>query len=253
MPSQYRDGATYDRISAPLERIGREVLDRLSLDGTETVLDAGCGSGRVTQALLERLPDGHLIGVDGSPEMIAAARGRLGPDVELIVADLERLDLGRRRVDAVLSTATFHWISDHQSLFERLRSVMWPGAQLVAQCGGHGNTPELLDATARVGEMGPFRPYLAGWAGPWNYATQQETADRLQRAGFVDVRTWLEPKPAPYEDLDQWLRTNALTAHTARLPGVLHEPYIEAVAAALGKEPQTTYIRLNIDATASSS
>lgn len=78
MPSPYRDGATYDRISAPLERIGREVLDRLTLSGHETVLDAGCGSGRVTQALAERLPDGHVIGVDGSAAMIAAARARLG-------------------------------------------------------------------------------------------------------------------------------------------------------------------------------
>ena len=250
MPSSYRDGATYDRISAPLERIGREVLDRLSLEGTETVLDAGCGSGRVTQALAERLPDGHVIGVDGSEEMIAAARGRLGPEVELIVADLERLELGGRCVDAILSTATFHWIEDHEKLFRRLRSVMRPGAQLVAQCGGEGNTPELLRATGAVGERAPFNAHLAGWPGPWNYATSQETALRLERAGFTGIRTWLEPKPAPYEGLTQWLRTNALTAHTARLPADLREPYIEAVAAELGANAPTTYIRLNIDAIA---
>ena len=71
MPSAYRDGVSYDRISAPLERIGREVLDRLELTGAETVLDAGCGSGRVTQALLGRLPHGHVIGVDGSPDLSA--------------------------------------------------------------------------------------------------------------------------------------------------------------------------------------
>ena len=103
--SSYRDGERYDRISAPLERIGREVLDRLPLAGDETVLDAGCGSGRVTQALLERLPDGHVIGVDGSPEMLAAARRRLGEGVELILADLQSLDLRGRHVDAVLSLA----------------------------------------------------------------------------------------------------------------------------------------------------
>ncbi len=250
MPSPYRDGATYDLISAPLERIGREVLDRLSLSGNETVLDAGCGSGRVTQALVGRLPAGHAIGVDGSAEMIAAARQRLGPEIELIVADLELLDLGPRRVDAVLSTATFHWIEDHENLFSRLRAVMRSGAQLVAQCGGHGNTPELLQATAAIGEEEPFSAHLAGWDGPWNYATPEQTLDRLGAAGFIEARAWLEPKPAPYEDIEQWLRTNALTAHTARLPDELREPYIQAVFRRLDSDATTTYIRLNIDALA---
>jgi trans-aconitate 2-methyltransferase len=250
MSSAYRDGATYDRISAPLERIGREVLERLVLRGDETVLDAGCGSGRVTEALCERLPDGHVIGVDGSPEMIAAAAARLGEHVELIVQDLDELDLGDRTVDAVLSTATFHWLSDHERLFSGLRRVLRDGGRLVAQCGGEGNTPELVTATTAVGERTPFAPHLAGWRGPWNYAGPQETEARLRACGFGEIRAWLVQRPAPYDDLVQWLRTNALTAHTGRLPAELREPYLEAVAAELGPNPTITYIRLNIDATA---
>jgi trans-aconitate 2-methyltransferase len=250
MPSAYRDGATYDLISAPLERIGREVLERLALRGDETVLDAGCGSGRVTQALIERLPRGHVIGVDGSPEMIAAAHERLGDSAELIVQDLEQLDLGGRRVDAILSTATFHWLGDHVRLFDRLHAVLRPGGALVAQCGGEGNTPELLAATRAVGEREPFAEHLAAWAGPWNYAAPLQTAERLRAAGFTDVRTWLVTRPAPYEDLGSWLGTNALTAHLARLPQELHEAYLSAVTAELGPDPSITYIRLNLDATA---
>jgi trans-aconitate 2-methyltransferase len=250
MPSQYRDGATYDRISAPLERIGREVLERLQLSGDETVLDAGCGSGRVTQALLERLPRGHVIGVDGSAEMLAAARTRLGERVELVHEDLEQLDLGERRVDAILSTATFHWLTDHARLFARLRAALHSGGQLVAQCGGTGNTAELLAATRAVGNREQYAAQLGGWDGPWSFVGPQETAERLREAGFGDIETWLVSKPAPYEDLREWLVTNALTAHTARLPVELHEPFVDAVAAELGPDPTISYIRLNIDAVA---
>ncbi|HEX3909085.1 MAG TPA: methyltransferase domain-containing protein [Solirubrobacteraceae bacterium] len=252
MPSAYNDGATYDRISAPLERIGREVLERLELRGDETVLDAGCGTGRVTQALLERLADGQVIGVDGSAEMIAAARERLGTGVELIVQDLEQLDLAGREVDAILSTATFHWLADHPRLFTRLRGVLRSGGRLVAQCGGSGNTRELLAATRAASERPEFSATLGGWSGPWNFASPEETAERLQRAGFTEVRTWLVSRPPPYEqqDLREWLRTNALTAHVARLAQPLREPFVEAVAEELGPEPSISYIRLNIDATA---
>jgi trans-aconitate 2-methyltransferase len=191
-----------------------------------------------------------VIGVDGSAAMIEAASQRLGEDVELLVQDLESLYLGGRRVDAVLSTATFHWLADHARLFANLRGVLRTGGRLVAQCGGTGNTAELLAATRSAGELEPFAAHLGGWAGPWNFAGPEETAARLRDAGFGDVRTWLVSRPAPYEDLREWLRTNALTAHTERLPQELREPYIDAVAAELGAEPSISYIRLNIDATA---
>jgi len=249
--SSYRDGERYDRISAPLERIGREVLERLPLVGDETVLDAGCGSGRVTQTLLERLPDGHVIGVDGSPEMLAAARRRLGDGVELILADLQSLDLQGRHVDGVLSTATFHWIADHESLFTRLHALLRSGGRLVAQCGGAGNCVELDEAIERVVSSPPFEAHLAGWAGPWNFATPEATRERLTRAGFTEVSTWLQQRPAPYEDLGEWLRVNALSAHTERLPESLREAFAAAVEDQLGPDPQITYVRLNLDAVAS--
>src|ERR1700691_5725599 len=118
------DGQTYDRISGPMQALGLAVLDRLSLRGDETVLDAGCGSGRITQALIERLPRGRVIAVDASASMVASARERLsefersrsGPGgedsvglgagsqgrVDIRVGDLLELDLGEQ-VDAVLS------------------------------------------------------------------------------------------------------------------------------------------------------
>ena len=243
------DGATYDRISAPLERNGLTVLNRLVLSGDETVLDAGCGSGRVTQALVERLPRGHVIGVDGAAGMIAAARRRLGESAELILSDLTTLDLAGRQVDAVFSTAVFHWLPDHDALFARLHAILRPGGRLVAQCGGAGNTPELLAATLAVATQEPFVSYLRGWS-PWNFAGPHETANRLRAAGFIDVRTELVQRPAPYDDLREWLHANALSAHRLRLPDDLRERYVDEVERELGSDAEVTYVRLDIDANA---
>ncbi len=236
-------------MSAPLERNGITLLDRLILRGDETVLDAGCGSGRVTQALVQRLPRGHVIGVDGSARMIAAAAQRLGDSAELIVGDLAELDLGGRQVDAVFSSAVFHWLADHEVLFGQLHAVLRPAGRLVAQCGGEGNTPELLTATLAVGAREPFAPYLDSWS-PWNFAGPGVTADRLRAAGFTDVRTGLVQRPAPYEDLREWLQANARSAHLLRLPEDLRERYVDEVHTALGPKPTITYIRLDLDATA---
>src|SRR3954462_15538715 len=148
------NAASYQRVSAPLEAMGREVLDRLELDGDERVLDAGCGTGRVTAALVERLPRGHVVAVDGSPSMVEQARERLGPGVEGFAADLLELELDEP-LDAILSpppfapilsTATFHWIGDHDRLFDRLFAALWPGGRIVAQCGGAGNVASVRAA-----------------------------------------------------------------------------------------------------------
>src|SRR6266508_370221 len=112
------DAATYDRIADPMARWGTAVLDRLPLRGDERVLDAGCGSGRVTERLLASLPLGHVIALDASPAMIEEARRRLAPfayRVTYVVANLlDPLPIDPP-VDAILSTATFHWVPDHSS------------------------------------------------------------------------------------------------------------------------------------------
>jgi trans-aconitate 2-methyltransferase len=244
------DGAAYDRLSTPMERLGREVLDRLELRGDETVLDAGCGSGRLTQLLIERVPHGRVVGVDQSASMIDAARLRLGEAADLRVADLVGLDLDGERVDVVFSTATFHWIADHEALFASLRATLRDGGRLAAQCGGTGNIATVHAAAREAAAREPFRPYLKGWSGPWNFATPQETERRLRAAGFGAVRCWLAERPVAPDDPREYLRTINLGVHLERLPADLHEPFLDAVLERLGDRPTIDYVRLNIDATA---
>lgn len=238
------DAASYERMSAPLEAMGREVLDRLELAGDERVLDAGCGTGRVTAALLARLPRGEVVAVDGSPAMVEAARERLGDAVDLRVADLVALELDRP-VDAILSTATFHWIADHDALFARLLANLAPGGRLVAQCGGAGNISALADAAARVGRRPPFADALGGWPGPWNFATTGATAERLRRLGWVDVWTWYQHVRVEPDDPHEYLGTVALGEHLERLDAPLRARFVDEVLALLDA-PVVDYVRLNI-------
>jgi trans-aconitate 2-methyltransferase len=232
-----------------MEALGLAVLDRLELDGGEVVLDAGCGSGRISQALAERLPRGRVIAVDQSPSMVDAARKRLGPQFDVRVADLLELQL-ERPVDAILSTATFHWIADHDRLFERLHAALRPGGRLVAQCGGEGNIRILRGKVDEVLAREPYAAHFRDWQPPWNYAGPEETHRRLLSAGFTEAECWLQPAPREPEHPREFLSTIVLGPHVQRLPEELRERFMDDALSAVGEPVIVDYVRLNIDATA---
>ena len=248
MPRDW-DARTYDRVADPMTRWGSAVLDRLPLAGDERVLDAGCGSGRVTELLAARLPRGRVVALDGSPAMIDAARERLAPvgeRIEFVVADLSRPLPLTEPVDAILSTATFHWIPDHDALFTNLAAVLRPGGLLVAQCGGAGNIASIQRVLATIGD---------GWLGPVHFEAPMATVSRLDAAGFVDIECWLTDEPTqfePGEPLETYLRTVVLGAHLERLPAGERDGFVRTVAERLS-EPVIDYVRLNIVARRSSS
>lgn len=251
MPHDW-DPAAYDRVASGVKALGFEVLERLELQGDETVLDAGCGPGEVTAALVARLPRGRVVAVDASPRMVAAARERLGPEVEVIQSDLVNLRL-TEPVDAVLSTATFHWVQDHRRLFARLRAVLKPGGRLVAQCGGEGNIATVHAAASAVAREEPFSAHLAGWPGPWHFATLEATEQELVRAGFTDVRCWTSHRTVTPDDPHTYARAVLLGAHLEHLPVALQDRYVDAVlerATPASEGLLVAYVRLNIEACA---
>jgi trans-aconitate 2-methyltransferase len=244
------NAASYDAVSAPQQEWGAAVVERLHLHGDETVLDAGAGTGRVTEMLLERLPRGHVIAVDGSQSMCELAAERLPADrVSVICSDLLELKLDGH-VDAIVSTATFHWVLDHDALFARMREALRPGGEFVAQCGGAGNIDRVRGIGNAIAGQPPFASHLATMTPVWNYATVEQTRERLHAAGFDVSACWLQPAPATPPNPREFLQTVIFAPHLGHLPADLRDPYLDAIMAALGEPVVLDYVRLNWDATA---
>ncbi len=252
------NAAAYEGLSSPQTRWGEEFLGRLELAGDEDAIDAGCGTGRVTGSLLERLPRGTVLAVDGSRAMVEATARRFAgePRVRAEHQDLLELEV-EEPVDLVFSTATFHWIGDHQRLFDRLARVLRPGGRLAAQCGGEGNISRATRATREVMARERFRSSFEGWDDDKNYAGAGETRARLEAAGFEGVEAWLHEEPTRFGSVDElarFIEVVVLGGHLQRLPEEEREPFAAAVAGeivAIDGDPLLDYVRLNMTATRS--
>jgi len=255
------DAAEYEAVSAPQTSWGASFLEtfleRRGLRGDEAAVDAGCGTGRVTELLLKHLPNGTVLAVDASEAMVEAARRRFAGERRVRVErqDILRLEV-EEPVDVIFSTATFHWIRDHDLLFERLARVLKPGGRLVAQCGGTGNVARTLAVAEQVMGEDRFKDAFVGWEGDWNFVDPEATKARLEAAGFEEIQTWLHEEPTEFgsvEDLTRFLKAVVLRQHLTALPEQEKGPFAAAVAGRLAEEGLLVvdYVRLNMIATRS--
>ncbi|HVL80704.1 MAG TPA: methyltransferase domain-containing protein [Actinomycetota bacterium] len=241
------DAQSYHRVSGPMVEMARDVLDRLPLRGDETVLDAGCGSGLVTELLCERLPSGRVVAVDADPAMVEKAREHLRDRADVRLVDLVELEMDEP-FDAIFSTATFHWIPDHDRLFARLFAALRPGGRLVAQCGGRGNLERLLAAADQVAEREPYASHIAHLSRRGNFPDPGSTTRRLAAAGFVDIDCRLVGRIVTPDDAHEYLTTINLGRQVQALPDGLAPRYVDDVIAVLGEPVEIDYVRLDIDA-----
>lgn len=245
------DATGYQRVSVPHEEWAAALMERLPLAGGETVLDAGCGTGRVARMLVERLPGGNVVAVDGSAAMVEKVGEVLRPGDTSFVSDLTALELDEP-VDAIVSSAVFHWITDHDALFARMRAALKDGGRIEAQCGGKGNIDEFRRLSGEVVAREPYAAHLgaAGFEEPWFYADAEETEERLRAAGFTEIRAWLQPWDVVPPDPREFMRTLILKPQVDALPVELHEQVLDDVEAAVGDPFTLRYVRLNLSAVA---
>jgi trans-aconitate 2-methyltransferase len=254
------DAQVYHRLSAPQVSWGKKVLARLRLRGDETVMDAGCGTGRLTAELLAALPRGQVVGVDLSQQMLREAREHLrshiGSRLSLVACDL--LDLPFARVfDGIVSTAAFHWVLNHDALFKNLHNLLRPGGWLEAQCGGGPNLAALRQRVGTLISAPKFREFFSGFREPWLFETAEEATERLRHAGFVKITTAVEAAPTVLDSAQQYrefISNIILQRHLALLPNEdLREAFIGnlVVQGSADKPPfLLDYWRLNLSAIA---
>jgi trans-aconitate 2-methyltransferase len=237
------DARAYDVSSQPQQAWAVDVLRRLrGVAPDATVLDVGCGTGRVTEQLLEVVPRGRVLAFDASAEMVELARARLGDRAEVWCQDVLSLSLPEP-VDVVVSNAVLHWVTDHERMWRVLGAALRPAGRLEIQCGGLGNIARVREVIDRV--AADRFPELVGWS-PWEFAAVEVTEERLCRAGFTEVRCWLENRPTNPRDVGAFVRTSILAAHLERLPEERREEFVTAVVA--GVRVPLDYVRLNASA-----
>jgi trans-aconitate 2-methyltransferase len=240
------DAQAYSRASLPQRDWARDVIERLSLEGDETVLDAGCGSGEVTLELLKQIPRGRVLAVDASVAMVDRARRILPADrTDFLQADLT--DLGLNGVaDRIFSNAVFHWIPDHEALFGSLFRAIRPGGILSAQCGGTGNIAAVLEAWQEVTASDPFTALGPELAPGGRFAGPGETRGLLLEAGFDDCRCWLEDRVAAPTEPRSFLQAAGLALARAALSADHFELFTDKMMEALGNPETFDFVRLNI-------
>jgi trans-aconitate 2-methyltransferase len=222
-PGAEWDARAYNRLSNPMQTWGESIVERLALRGDETALDLGCGSGRLTEYLLRRLPQGRVIAVDRSANMLAAAGEHLEPQfsgrIDYLQKSLDEIELDQV-AELAFSNAAFHWIKDHPRLFRAVFAALRPGGWLVAQCGAGPNIARIRERAAQIMTSGPYRPYFEGWTGPWEFAFPDVTRDRLLAAGFEEVETSMFEAPVQLSSAAEtrdYFENVILGTHLARI------------------------------------
>jgi trans-aconitate 2-methyltransferase len=235
MSSYQWNAVDYARSSAAQQQWARELIRKLELRGDETVLDIGCGDGKVTAEIAAAVPKGSVVGIDNSDGMIALARSRYPaeafPNLHFRLEDARRLHF-RNEFDVMFSNATLHWIPDQPPVLRGIFDGLKRNGKVLLQMGGRGNAADVLAAFEEMMDAGGWRKYFAGFDFSYGFFGPDEYAGWLGEAGLESQRVELFPKDMTYNDkagFEGWIRTTWLP-HTQRVPEEKRNGFISQVA-----------------------
>ena len=193
------NAADYARVGAFVAELGAAALDLLDPRAGERILDVGCGEGSLTKRIVER--GATVLGIDNSPEMIAASRANGIDAVQLDVADMTFSS----EFDAAFSNATLHWVLEKEQAARAIFRALKPGGRFAGEMGGEGNIRKLREALDEELIIRGYAPPVE--ASNW-YASPEEFASMYEAAGFAEVDARLIQRPTPIDHaVDQWVTT----------------------------------------------
>lgn len=230
------DAHEYARHSSAQLIWAEELIGKLGIRGDESLLDIGCGDGKITARIAGLLPRGQVVGLDASPEMIQLARSRCGgkehTNLAFVQQDAREIALAEQ-FDLVFSAAALHWIQDHGAVLRGIKRSLKPGGRILLQMGGRGNARDVFSALQQVVAVPPWQPYFAGFAAPYSFYGPDDYEVWLIQEGFQIDRVELIPKEMVHtvDGFKGWLRTTWFP-YTDRLPEALRERFLDELVAA---------------------
>jgi trans-aconitate methyltransferase len=229
------NAADYAEHSAAQFIWAQELIAKLGLQGDESVLDIGCGDGKVTAVLAAWLPRGSVTGIDSSANMLDLASTRFPPafhpNLRFQLMDASNLTFNNE-FDVAFSNAVLHWIPDHLAVLHGVYRALKPGGRLLFQMGGRGNISQILPVAEQVIARETWQPYFTDFIFPYYFFGPEEYEDWLEQAGFKFQRAELIPKDMPHagiEGLAGWIRSTWLP-YLEPVPAEMRPTFIEEIA-----------------------
>jgi trans-aconitate 2-methyltransferase len=216
------DAETYHKVSDIQESWAIELLEKRKISESEIVMDAGCGTGRVTKIIANKVKRGKVYAVDLDENMIINAKKNLKDlsNIVFVKSDLSDVKLPEK-IDLVFSNAVIHWILDHKKLFTNFWDVLKPGGKLLIQCGGKGNLDTIPNALEKVRMTQRFDHYFKNWKIPWNFASSADTIKILNEIGFKDIQANLVEKKTKFGNFQEYIlfmKTVVMKPYLSYLP-----------------------------------
>jgi trans-aconitate methyltransferase len=226
--------AKYSRRSQLQEAMACEVLALIDLAGSERVLDVGCGDGKITAQIATRVPDGSVVGIDPSRDMIAFASSRFPrsthANLRFEVADARSLPY-RDEFDFVVSFNALHWIPDQDAALQSIRALMKRDARAHFRLVSIGERKSLEAVVEDTRRSSRWTQYFSGFHDPYLRLTPEQYASVAERNGFRVERIHTEAKAWDFQSRDAFFAFSAvgLVEWTRRLPADLSAAFIDDV------------------------